>query len=106
MRTISILTPCYNEEGNVEELYNRVRQHMLPLKLGRYRYEHVFIDNSSKDGTVAILRRIAGCDHNVKVIVNARNFGHVRSPIHALLQTVRRGHQHRRGPAGSSGVDP
>jgi glycosyltransferase involved in cell wall biosynthesis len=84
-KTISILTPCFNEEDNVEELYNRVRQAML--KVGRYRYEHIFIDNSSRDNTVAVLKRIAASDHNVKIIVNARNFGHIRSPIHALLQT-------------------
>lgn len=85
MKTISIITPCYNEEANVEELYNRVRAEMV--KLGRYRYEHIFIDNSSRDRTVAVLKGIALRDHNVKVIVNARNFGHVRSPIHALFQT-------------------
>jgi glycosyltransferase involved in cell wall biosynthesis len=81
---ISILTPCYNEEENVEELYNRVRAVML--KIGRYKYEHIFIDNSSRDDTVAVLKRIASRDHNVKVIVNARNFGHIRSPYHAFLQ--------------------
>ncbi len=85
MKTISILTPCYNEEENVEEVYKRVRAVML--KLGRYRYEHLFIDNSSRDNTVAILKEIAARDHNVKVIVNARNFGHIRSPFHAFLQT-------------------
>ena len=85
MTTISIITPCYNEEGNVEELYNRVRDEMI--KLGRYRYEHIFIDNSSRDNTVAVLKRIASRDHNVKIIVNARNFGHIRSPMHAFLQT-------------------
>jgi glycosyltransferase involved in cell wall biosynthesis len=57
------------------------------VKLGRYRYEHLFIDNASQDKTVAILKRIAARDHNVKVIVNARNFGHIRSPMHAFLQT-------------------
>lgn len=85
MRTLSIITPCYNEEDNVQELYNRVRAEMV--KLGRYRYEHIFIDNSSRDNTVAILKRIASQDHNVKIIVNARNFGQIRSPMHALLQT-------------------
>ena len=54
--------------------------------IGKYEYEHIFIDNSSKDNTVAILRSIAAQDRNVKVIVNARNFGHIRSPFHALLQ--------------------
>lgn len=86
MRTISILTACYNEEENVEELYNRVRAEML--KVGRYKYEHLFIDNCSSDRTVAILKRIASRDRNVKVIVNARNFGHIRSPHHGLLQTT------------------
>jgi polyisoprenyl-phosphate glycosyltransferase len=84
MKTISIVTACFNEEGNVEELYSRVRAAMRSN--GRYRYEHIFIDNSSKDGTVAVLKRIAARDHNVRVIVNARNFGHVRSPMHALMQ--------------------
>jgi glycosyltransferase involved in cell wall biosynthesis len=85
MRTVSIITPCYNEETNVEEVYRRVRTEIN--KLSNYRYEHIFIDNSSKDSTVAILKRIAARDHNVKIIVNARNFGHVRSPMHAFLQT-------------------
>jgi len=86
LRTISILTACYNEEENVEELYNRVRAEML--KVGRYKYEHLFIDNCSTDRTVEILKRIASRDRNVKVIVNARNFGHIRSPHHGLLQTT------------------
>jgi glycosyltransferase involved in cell wall biosynthesis len=81
---ITILTPCYNEAGNVQTLYERVRAVFLPLH--EYVYEHVFIDNASTDETVAILRDIASRDRNVKVIVNTRNFGHIRSPYHALLQ--------------------
>ena len=83
-KTISIITPCYNEEANVLNLYNQVRTVMAGI--GRYPYEHIFIDNHSRDNTVAILKRIAAEDPNVKVIVNARNFGHIRSPIHALMQ--------------------
>ena len=86
MKTISIITPCFNEEENVEELYRRVRAVMAGI--GRYRYEHIFIDNASQDATVAVLKRIAARDTNVRVIVNARNFGHIRSPMHALYQTV------------------
>ncbi len=85
MRMLSVITPCFNEEENVEEVYRRVREQIG--KLGRYRYEHLFIDNASTDGTVAILKRIAATDANVRIIVNARNFGHIRSPMHALLQT-------------------
>ena len=83
-KTISIMTPCYNEEDNVLNVYNQVRAVMAGI--GKYEYEHLFIDNSSRDNTVAILRMIAAQDPNVKVIVNARNFGHIRSPIHAFLQ--------------------
>src|SRR5579863_4651143 len=84
MKTISIITPCYNEEQNVRTLYERVRA--VINGLGRYRYEHIFIDNASGDNTVGILKGIAATDKNVKVIVNTRNFGHIRSPIHALNQ--------------------
>lgn len=86
MKTISIVTGCFNEEENVEELYNRVRKVMA--KVGRYRYEHIFIDNHSSDRTVEILKRIAAADTNVRVIVNARNFGHIRSPLHGLFQAT------------------
>ena len=83
-RLISILTPCFNEEENVRPLYERIRA--VFDRLPEYRYEHVFIDNASTDRTVDILREIAALDRHVKVIVNTRNFGHVRSPYHALLQ--------------------
>ena len=85
MKTISIVSPCYNEERNVEELYERVKAVIRSLGSG-YRYEHIFIDNASRDSTQAVLRRLAERDTNVKVIVNARNFGHIRSPMHAFLQ--------------------
>ncbi len=81
---ISIVTPCYNEELNVKELYARMRAVMEQLP--EYKYEHIFIDNASRDATVSILREIAAGDHNVKVIINARNFGHLRSPMHAFLE--------------------
>lgn len=84
MRLISVVTPCYNEEENVEELYNQVKQIFGGLK--DYSYEHIFIDNASADNTLAVLKRIASSDKNVKIIVNARNFGHIRSPYYGLLQ--------------------
>ncbi|SNS98363.1 Glycosyltransferase involved in cell wall bisynthesis [Granulicella rosea] len=82
---LSIVTACYNEEANVELLYSRVRAVMETMP---YAYEHIFIDNSSADATVSILKRIAAVDANVRIIVNARNFGHIRSPIHALFQAT------------------
>jgi glycosyltransferase involved in cell wall biosynthesis len=80
---VTILTPCFNEEENVRALHERVRAAFQPLD---YTYDHLFIDNASIDETVPILREIAARDKHVKVIVNTRNFGHIRSPYHALLQ--------------------
>jgi polyisoprenyl-phosphate glycosyltransferase len=84
MKKISIMTPCYNEEGNVEEIYAQVKK--VLQQLSDYDYEHIFIDNASRDNTVKILTDIAQNDPKVKVIVNARNFGLVRSGYHGLLQ--------------------
>ncbi len=83
-KMISIFTPCYNEEDNVEKLIQAVADVFKGLP--QYDYEHVFIDNSSKDKTVDILRSIAATNKHIKVIVNARNFGHVRSPFYGLMQ--------------------
>lgn len=86
MKRISIVTPCYNEEGNVAELVDRTRAVMRGFP--QYDYEHIFIDNASVDGTVAVLRQIAARDRRVKIILNMRNFGHVRSPVHGLYQAA------------------
>jgi glycosyltransferase involved in cell wall biosynthesis len=82
-KLISIVTPCFNEEGNVEDLYGRIKDAMSGLG---YHYEHIFIDNASTDDTPRKLRSLAGQDKRVKVILNTRNFGHVRSPVYGLLQ--------------------
>ena len=83
-RLISVVTPCYNEEGNVRQLYEEVRSAFEGLP--DYDYEHILIDNASTDSTPDLLRGLAGGDRRVKVIFNNRNFGHVRSPQHAFLQ--------------------
>jgi glycosyltransferase involved in cell wall biosynthesis len=81
---LSVVTSCYNEEENVRPLYEAVRAVMAEHP--QYRYEHIFIDNSSRDATRRILREMCAADPNVKAIFNARNFGAVRSGIHVLLQ--------------------
>ncbi|MGD0279313.1 MAG: glycosyltransferase family 2 protein [Smithella sp.] len=86
MKKISIVTPCYNEEENVEALYKEVKK-IFQESLKDYEYEHIFMDNASKDSTVSILKRLASVDKNVKIIVNSRNFGHIRSPYYGFLQT-------------------
>jgi glycosyltransferase involved in cell wall biosynthesis len=84
MRHITVVTPCFNEEENVEAVYNETKR--VFSSISGVTYDHLFIDNASTDSTVAKLRDIAAVDPAVGVIVNARNFGHIRSPIHGLLQ--------------------
>jgi len=84
MKMISIVTPTFNEEENIDEIYNSVRNVML--KLPRYSYEHIFIDNASFDKTVEKLKEKAKTDKNLKIIVNSRNFGAIRSPYYGHLQ--------------------
>ncbi len=84
MKLISIVTPCFNEEENIDSLYHQI--HTVFSKLPQYNYEHLFIDNASTDKTVELIKKLAAKDTRVKLIVNVRNFGHIRSPMHAVLQ--------------------
>lgn len=83
-KLVSVVAGCFNEEGNVRELYTRIRAAFDSI--GKYRWELIFADNASRDGTLSVLRDLASRDRRVKVIANWRNFGHIRSPFHALLQ--------------------
>jgi dolichol-phosphate mannosyltransferase len=83
---ISIVTPTYNEQDNIEELYRRVTEQLVKLE-SRYDYEIIMIDNCSEDGTQGLLRKLAENDKNLKVIFNNRNFGHIRSPYYGILQS-------------------
>ena len=82
---LSIVTPCYNEEENVDELYMQVKAAIADQT--KYEFELIFIDNHSQDGTVAKLKKLAEKDPMVKIIVNTRNFGHIRSPYYGILQS-------------------
>lgn len=83
-KLISIVTPCYNEEENIDELHQRIAAVMTTLP---YDYEHICIDNASTDSTVKKIKDIAARDKRVKLIVNARNFGHIKSPYYGILQS-------------------
>ena len=84
MPFISLVSGCYNEEENVQELYDRTIRVMESLP--GYTFEFILIDNASQDRTVEVLREIARKDKRLKIIVNNRNFGHIRSGYHALMQ--------------------
>ena len=81
---ISIVTPTFNEVENIEKIYEEIKKKFNEIK---YDYEHLIIDNNSTDGTVAKIRKLSENDKNLKIILNARNYGHIRSPFYALLQT-------------------
>jgi glycosyltransferase involved in cell wall biosynthesis len=87
MKKISIVSPCYNEEKNLQAVYQEVKKQFAD-NLKTYDYEHIFIDNRSTDESPSILRSLAQNDLRVKVIFNSRNFGHIRSPVYALYQAT------------------
>ena len=84
-KKISIVTPCYNEIENIENLILNVRKIFFE-KLKIYQYEHIVIDNYSIDGSRETLKRLANNFKELKVILNTRNFGHIQSPHHARFQ--------------------
>ena len=83
-KLISIVTPCLNEEQNIEKLCLEVEKIFKNLN---YKYEHIVIDNKSTDKTRNILKSLAQKNKNLKVILNSKNFGHIRSPYYAMLQS-------------------
>jgi polyisoprenyl-phosphate glycosyltransferase len=83
-KLLSVVTPCFNEEASIVHCYETVRD-IVEKELSGYDYEHIIADNASTDGTLALLRGIAGRDKRVKIIANARNFGPMRSHFNALL---------------------
>lgn len=87
MNTISIVVPCYNEEENVEALYEAISE-VFQKNLPEYCYELIFIDNDSRDSTRELIRGLCQKDKGVKGIFNAKNFGQFNSPYYAMLQST------------------
>ena len=85
---ISVVIPCFNEEENADAIAKAV---MAQLETITDSFEIIFIDNSSTDRTAEIIRDLCATDARIRLIVNTRNFGQVRSPAHALFQAKGRG---------------
>lgn len=85
-KKLSVVSGCLNEEGNLQEFYDRVRA--VLAEHPQYSHEIIIADNCSTDGSRAILRRLAARDRDFKVIFNANNFGPVRSGYNAFLQAT------------------
>lgn len=83
-KTITVVTPCFNEEENIFLVYEKVKKVFLDIP--NISYRHLFIDNSSFDKTRIILRGLASEDSRVQIILNSRNFGPIRSPYYGLMQ--------------------
>lgn len=86
MKKITVVTPTFNENENIEEVYKRVKD-VFQNYDKQISYDHLFIDNASQDGTQQKLRNLASKDKNVKVIINRENYGHIKSPFYAIKQT-------------------
>lgn len=80
---ISVIIPCLNEEDNAARIVDAVREQLESVAVS---FEIILIDNGSTDRTVAIIRGLCAADPRVKLIINTRNFGQLRSPTHALFQ--------------------
>ena len=83
MKHIAIVTPVFNERENIEELLLAVES--IFSNIENYEYTHLFIDNSSTDGSEELLIQLTDKFDNVKAIINARNFGYVRSSFYGLI---------------------
>jgi glycosyltransferase involved in cell wall biosynthesis len=84
MSLLSIVTPTFNEVNNIEKLSLKIKE---VCDLNNINYEQIIIDNDSKDGTIEIIRKLTSNHKNIKAIINQSNFGHVKSPYHALLES-------------------
>lgn len=71
MQKVSIVIPCFNEEGNLQPLHKKIAD-----LLGGEDFELLWVDDGSRDGTLEELRQIARSDQRVKYISLSRNFGH------------------------------
>lgn len=83
MNLISVVIPTLDEEENIESLIAEITNQFIEQK---YDYEIIVIDNCSKDNTVKKVKNLIEFNKKIKLIVNSRNFGHLRSPFYGLMQ--------------------
>lgn len=85
-KVITVVLPTFNEEENVEKLYLKLKEVFIPF-LDKYEFHLIFVDNASEDNTFLKLKKLADKDKNLKIILNMKNFGHIRSPYWGMLQS-------------------
>lgn len=84
---LSVVIPCFDEEENAAAIAAAVVEQLEKVSSS---FDIIFIDNGSTDRTVEIVRGLCASDPRIKLIVNTRNFGQLRSPTHALFQAAGR----------------
>lgn len=84
-KTISVVIPTYNEEQNIQAVYDRVSG-IFSSELTNYNMEILFIDNASTDNSRALIEALCMEDRRVQAIFNATNFGFSRSSYYGLSQ--------------------
>ena len=87
MKKISIITPCYNEEEGLIECTKKIKE-LFSNELKEYNYEHIICDNNSNLKTINILRKISLNDKNIKIILNAKNYGSVKSTFNGIKNST------------------
>lgn len=80
---VSVVIPCRNEEANAEAIAAAVIAELEPLGIT---FDIIFIDNESVDRTVELIRGMCSRDPRIRLIVNTRNFGQMRSPTHGIFE--------------------
>jgi glycosyltransferase involved in cell wall biosynthesis len=85
-KVITVVLPTFNEEENIERLYLKLKEVFIPF-LDKYEFHLIFVDNASEDNTLLKLKKLADKDKNLKIIVNIKNYGHIRSPYWGILQS-------------------
>jgi glycosyltransferase involved in cell wall biosynthesis len=72
-KSVSVVIPCFNEEGNLRETHRRVTEAVSQAGI---QYEVVYVDDGSHDNTPELLRQLQAEDEHVRVVYFSRNFGH------------------------------
>lgn len=84
MKTITVVTPVYNEDKNIEIVYEKVKKVFIEIE--NIEYKHLFIDNDSSDNSQNIIRTLCEKDKNVLAIFNRKDYGHIKSPYYAITK--------------------
>ena len=75
MALLSVIVPCYNEEENVRYFYEELMKNQPFFDEKKMDVEVIYVDDGSKDGTVAEVKKLAKEDARIKMVSFSRNFG-------------------------------